>query len=307
VFALWGASYSTEQLDSMFQRLKKAGTRHIEVVFTGCQTDIHSSDVDGCQLRDWSFMVSVLDRSIANGFDTTILPLMVTAHYEWRGFFDPTDVDTWFKNYTRWILKVAALAESRKLKEQVIGTEYKILQKYESQWRSVITEVRKVYHGPLIYTGNWDQLDVPFWDAVDAVGISAYFPLSTEKDPPQADLNKAWAELKTKLLALAAKWNRPLHMTEVGYVSGATTAATPWHTPAGDIPDEPLQMRCFEAFRQAWKGEKNLVRASVWATSGPESAGVDVSADPVGRQAEATLNAFFQERAGLAHLGRKRR
>src|SRR5262249_7426207 len=158
-------------------------------------------------------------------------------------------------------------------------------------------EVRKVFHGPLIFTANWNALSIGFWDAVDAIGVSAYFPLTNEPDASQDSLDLAWRKRRSELLELSAKHARPVHVTDVGDVSGNSAAATPLHTPSDDQKNDALQARCYEAFRRAWKDEKRLVRASVWATSGTESVNVDVSADPVGRPAEAVLRAFFDERA----------
>jgi hypothetical protein len=299
VLALWGNNYDQDQLDAIMKRIKATGARHLEVVVMGCQTDIYSTDVGACNLRPYAYSMSIVDRAIAAGFDTTILPLMGGSHFEWRGKFEPKDVDEWFKNYTTWIVSMAREAQARKMREFVVGSEFSTLQKHEKKWREVIAEVRKVFRGPVIYTANWDALSIAFWDAVDAIGVSAYFPLTNEPDPSQDSLDLAWRKRRAELLALSAKHARPVHVTEVGYVSGNSAAATPFHTPPDDPKNEPLQARCFEAFRRAWKDEKRLVRANVWATHGPESNGVDVNADPVGRPAEAVLRAFFDERAAL--------
>jgi hypothetical protein len=101
---------------------------------------------------------------------------------------------------------------------------------------------------------------------------------------------------RAKLLQLSDRWKRPLHFTEVGYTSSTAAAATPWTYGEKDTPDAALQARCFEAFRKAWTGQKALVRASVWATSDPDSAGYDMSFDPIGKPAEAVLRHLFAER-----------
>src|SRR4051812_3737455 len=171
VLALWGNTYDRDQLDGIMKRIQATGARHLEVVVMGCQTDIHSTDVGACMLRPYSYAMSIVDRAIAAGFDTTILPLMGGSHFEWRGKFEPKDVDEWFKNYTSWIVSMAREAQARKMHEFIVGSEFSSLQKYEKQWRAVIAEVRKVFRGPLIYTANWDSLSIGFWDAVDAIGV----------------------------------------------------------------------------------------------------------------------------------------
>ena len=48
----------------------------------------------------------------------------------------------------------------------------------ETEWRKLIARVRQHYRGPLTYAANFDQYNtVGFWDALDVVGVNAYFPL----------------------------------------------------------------------------------------------------------------------------------
>src|SRR5579885_1161189 len=96
VLALWKSGYSDAELDSILKAIRQTGARHLEVVFLGCQPDIFSSDVGSCELRPFPYMLKVLDRAIAAGFDATILPIMEGKHFEWRGTFQPKDVDQWF-------------------------------------------------------------------------------------------------------------------------------------------------------------------------------------------------------------------
>jgi hypothetical protein len=284
-------------------RLILAGTKHLQVLVIGCQTDIHSSDIGECTGRPIDDQLVVVDRAIAKGINTSIFPLLGTQKAEWRGFFDPTDVAAWFHAYTGWITRMAAESEKRHLSELVVGSEYSALQKHEPEWRQVIAAVRQVFHGPLIFTVNWDAINVGFFDAVDAIGLSAYFPLSTDPNPSQEVLDQAWADQKATLLALSKRWGKPLHITEVGYTNSDSAAATPFHTASTAQRDDALQQRCFEAFRRAWKDESQLVRSSVWASSGFEMESVAISGDPVGHPAEQSLAAYFSERAMISPNG----
>ena len=59
-----------------------------------------------------------------------------------------------------------------------VGTELQIpaLQR-EADWRQLIKDVRAVYSGKLIYSANWyeEYEGIKFWDALDAIGVQAYF------------------------------------------------------------------------------------------------------------------------------------
>lgn len=51
--------------------------------------------------------------------------------------------------------------------------------------RRLIRQIRRVYHGPLTYAANWsgEYKQIRFWDALDYVGIQAYFPLRHGRQP----------------------------------------------------------------------------------------------------------------------------
>ncbi len=296
VLTLWGRDYSDQKLDEVLGRIKTSGAKTVAVAHFGCQTDIHSSDVGACELRPYDLAIRTINRAQQVGLEANILPLMAGKKWEWRGYFNPSDVDQWFSNYTAWIKAIAVDAEKLKLKELVVGSEMSILQKNSQQWRKLIKEIRKVFSGAIVFTVNWDSLNLDFWDEVDAIGVSAYFSLSKAKDPSQEVLDQAWAQKKKMLMDISNKNSRPLHITEVGYTNSTAAAATPWATPADALRDDALQARCFEAFRRAWDGEDALMRVNVWSVNNPDEVTRDILADPIGKPAESVLKEFFNRR-----------
>jgi hypothetical protein len=297
VWTLWHEGYSEAQLDWMLDRLKQTGAKHIQVPVWGCQTSLISTDIGACEVIPRDFAFQQVDRAIAKGFNTSILPIMTTKDWGWRGEFHPTDLDQWFAAYTRWIVDLAREARTRGMKEFVMASEFKSLLPHEARWRKVIAEVRKEFHGPVIYTANWDATNIRIWDAVDAIGVSAYFPLAQGLNPPQDELDRSWKEHKKTLLKLAKKWKRPLHFTEFGYSNTDSAAKSPWDHADNDIVNEALQTRCFEAFSKTWSKEPQLVRANVWSYGGPENQKRKFSGDPVGKPAEAVIREFFEARS----------
>ena len=79
---------------------------------------------------------------------------------------------------------------------------------------------------------NWDDYaDVPWWDAIDLIGVQAYFELGS---PPTdrigaatAHLAEAWQPIKQQLASLSRTRRRRVLFTEIGYKShqGATAPA----------------------------------------------------------------------------------
>lgn len=99
----------------------------------------------------------------------------------YTGKINPTSQHSWkvFKaSYRKFILHFAQVAEQHDIPLYCIGTELpSVVKREEEFWRELILELRAIYKGELVYAENWDQYQaVPFWDALDYIGINAYFP-----------------------------------------------------------------------------------------------------------------------------------
>ena len=114
----------------------------------------------------------------------------------WRGeinFVTPEEWNTFFNEYETWIVQMAALAEAEHAEVFCVGLEYSYAQKYEERWRKIIAAVRSVYHGKVTYGANWNEYaEVKFWDALDYIGVLAYFPLTKTADPGASEIAAAW-------------------------------------------------------------------------------------------------------------------
>jgi hypothetical protein len=158
-----------------------------------------------------------------NGIKVMLKP-QVYIHNSWVGdvdFDNEKDWLEWEKGYSEYIHFYGKLAADNKVELFCIGTEYKKAVKKRTQfWRRLIQEVRTYYSGELIYSSNWDGYEqVPLWDDLDYIGISAYFPLTEQKTPTLNSLNQKWRPIKTKLERFAKKHNKAIVFTEYGYLS----------------------------------------------------------------------------------------
>lgn len=162
-----------------------------------------------------------------------VLKPQVYIHGSWTGDLDyntEAEWETWEKDYTDYIMTFAKLAEEFEVPVFCIGTEFKIgARKREQYWRTLIKQVRNIYQGKLIYAANWDEyMDVPFWDALDYVGINAYFPLSSTATPSIESLKKAWMPHKKAIRKFYNKTKKPIVFTEYGYLSVDGCAYNTW-------------------------------------------------------------------------------
>jgi len=161
--------------------------------------------------------------------------------------------NAWFASYREFILHYARLAEESEIASLCIGNELVNTSRHERDWRRIIADVRRVYHGQLTYGANVTEVfDVPFWDALDFIGVSAYFPLSDAHAPTTDDLARGWKPIVTALERLSRNKRRPVVFTELGYRSSDTAVIRPWEH-RGGASNVELQARAYEAFfRSVW-------------------------------------------------------
>jgi hypothetical protein len=202
------------------------------------------------------------------------LKIMIKPHiaywgspFSWRGaieFDNAAEWDRFFETYGQWIAMVAEL--SRDADAFVVGTELDRTIGHEAQWRRIIAAVREKTKAPLTYSANWDQYErVRFWDALDAIGIQAYFPLvGHELLPSEGELNKAWGRLVKRLDAYGERHDRVIVLAELGYNRSSQAAVRPWEYRTGGEHATETQKRCLDAALSAIEKSDRIVGAFLW-------------------------------------------
>jgi len=197
-----------------------------------------------------------------NQIKIMIKPQIWVWNGEFTGFIEMESEEDWKafeKSYESFILEYASLAEELKAEMYCIGTElHKFVAARPAFWKELITKVKKVYKGKLTYAENWDSFDkVPFWEALDFIGIDAYFPLSEEKIPSLESLQKGWQSHKKKIVKLSEKLQRKILFTEYGYRSIEYTGKEPWDSSRkGKVLNLKAQEIALQAlFNEFWKEE----------------------------------------------------
>jgi hypothetical protein len=165
--------------------------------------------------------------------------------FSWRGAITFGSDEEWarfFQTYEAFIVDQARRAERGGVTVFAVGTELERTVGHEAEWRRIIARVRDVYSGYIVYAANWDGLErVPFWDAVDGIGVQAYFPLGPP-DATDADIKTGWAKVLTSLNTLAQRTQKPVLFTEIGYAKSRDAAAEPWK-PAVDGSSAAVELR----------------------------------------------------------------
>jgi hypothetical protein len=179
---------------------------------------------------------------------------------EWR---------TWEATYQAYIMAFVKIAVEEGADMICIGTEYKIAaRKREAFWRQLISEVRSSFNGQVIYSSNWDGYEkVPFWDALDYVGISAYFPLTSTKTPTVNYLKKEWRPITKKLKRFSDKMKKEILFTEFGYLSVDGCAYKAWELEKKikDLPiNEEAQANAYHALLSTFWNEDYWAGGFLW-------------------------------------------
>lgn len=180
----------------------------------------------------------------------------------YTGKINPPNQRAWQElksSYRAFILHFAQLAEKHKLSLFCIGTELSSMVKEDPQfWRTLIREVRAVYHGKLVYAENWDQYQaVPFWDALDYIGINAYFPLKGDRGLTVEAIKQRWRKISSPMSRMSATFDRPILFTEMGYRSITNPLSRPWDYSKGQAYNPEMQAMALAALldyftAQAW-------------------------------------------------------
>ena len=189
--------------------------------------------------------------------------------FAWRGeirFDEPAARARFWTEYSDWIVGLARV--TGEADAFCVGTELDRMLGDEDEWRALIARVREVTGARLTYAANWDAFEnVPFWDALDAIGIQAYFPLSEEREPGEADLRAGWDGVLARLRRMHERTGKPVVFTELGYHASPHVASQPWSDSRAEDRDRAgqLQQRCLRLALEILDRERSWLRgAFLW-------------------------------------------
>ncbi|MET0297247.1 MAG: 1,4-beta-xylanase [Microbacterium sp.] len=193
-------------------------------------------------------IVWAIRQARALGLKVCLKPVVNVADGTWRahiGFFDwdvpgePSWTE-WFASYRAFILHAAAIAEAEACEMLCIGCEMVRADGQEEHWRDLVSDVRRVYTGLVTYNCDKYQEDrVTWWDAVDVVSSSGYYPID------------AWEENLDRIERVVAASGRPFVFLEAGCPSRVGSPARPndWSLPGA--PSGEAQLEYYRAMFDA--------------------------------------------------------
>ena len=265
--------------DEELREIRATGATDVSLVITWVQDDVAAAEVRGAPgyTAPDALVRRMVRRARDLGLRVTLFPILRLLHRtpsEWRGVIHPTDPARWFASYGRRLDALARLGAEERVAWISVGSEIVSLQARKGDWEALIAATRAVFPGRLLYSANWDRVtDVPFWGALDAIGISAYWRVTPigERATVRGAI-AAWRPIRDELRALARALDRPIVFTEVGYPATAGAGAWPWNdflVGSEGALDQEAQRRLFEAFAAVWSDEPVLAGAFVWLWLSP--------------------------------------
>ena len=268
----WGGEWGSDEMVATLDVLRLEGVNWVSIhpyarIFADGTVRFRPIDPD--DPPEW--LVRPIREAHTRGMKILIKPHLAYwgSPFSWRGaieFDDPDARTRFFSTYEAWVTLLARVVSDADA--FAVGTELGRLSGEEHAWRRIISQVRQRFPGHLTYAANWDEFDrVPFWDAVDAVGIQAYFPVldnASASAPTDSELDAGWGRILDRIRAFAARTDRPIVFTELGYDWSVEAPVEPWATGRRTAEGEAVQRALLRAAMRAIEREPRVVGAFLW-------------------------------------------
>jgi glycosyl hydrolase family 113 len=272
-----GRGYGTEYTAALLDELVRLGANAVSITPFGRLWDLQSTEIlldfEAPFAENRAAVGRLVAQARARGLAVLIVPhLWIEVPNLWRGEIDPGTPEAWAAyqaSYRRFLLTWAKAAEEFGADAFSIGVECKSWSgRFGSYWLQLIADVRQTFRGKLVYSANWDEAEnVVFWDALDFVGINAFYPLAANDGASYAEYAAGAERALAGAGELARTVRKPLLFLEIGYTSRPNAAVKPWVWPE-DMPgmqvDEFEQARALSALIGASVTEPWFAGFFVW-------------------------------------------
>lgn len=304
----WDTDYSSETFRQSVLQARAANANQIALQIIYWQSTLSDSEIlaGGNTPTDES-LADAVNFIHSQGMQATLKMQVLVANLRWSAEINPSDRDTWFRNYRQILLHYGTLAERLGVEQMVLGSELTTLTSDRinpdntPRWRNLIASVRQVFNGKLTYSANWgpgsfsnEKGQIMFWDDLDYLGVSGYYEL--RGDDSVKNMLKNWKKWEEKdLRPFQKRWNKPILFTEVGYKSVKNAHHEPWNWENWGSYDPKLQANAYDALFRFWSERDYAAGVLMWDwNSDPQAGGEgDLDYTPKNKQAYSVLSFWF--------------
>lgn len=293
-------AYASAESDLAVARLQSIGASHLMLLVTAYQETPRASvvELDSMLTPSRASLDSAVHEARSRNLGVAIKVHVDVRDGSWRAAIDPVDATMWFDSYRAFILPLAEFAEAAGAVQFAFGTELAGTLDHESEWRQTIALVRDRFSGTITYASSWDEANlVPFWDAVDQIGIDAYFPITQRADAGRLEILAGWQIWLDRMEQLHKKSGRPILITEIGYRSVDGAGMTPYEFRAEGALDVGEQADLYWGATEAL-GSASWIAGLYWWNVRPGGPMDDRNTEysPLGKPAEEELRRSWSGR-----------
>ena len=257
-------------------------------------------------------LIQTIEYAHSLGLKVMLKPFIIVKDGTWRAQIEPESTALWFQSYSEFILHYAHIAADHDVESFCIGTELTNIDTNQANkiyWLDLIDNVRNFYHNTITYASNWDSYrKLSFPEALDVIGIDAYFPLCpNKKDPELSEILEAWTPRVEEIRSYSDSTQKHIIFAEIGYASRDSANAEPWRACEPSEPCEfnyncALQDRLYKSVFIAFKDSSWFDGIFWWAWDLIPDAGgcCNRSFTPQGKEAQQTVYEFFNPAPGSA-------
>lgn len=203
-------------------------------------------------------IIETVKRFHEKGVKVCLKPMINCSDGVWRALINFPDNammgedcywKQWFEFYQAFLEHYAQIAEYTGCEMFCLGCEMLGTERKEDYWRETIAKVREVYSGKLVYNTNHGKEDVAQWyDAIDYLGTSAYFPVESAPGASLEEMEKEWEKVTDKLSKFSKKYGKKVIFMEIGCRSALGCAQMPWDFTHREFPySEEEQANFYES------------------------------------------------------------
>ena len=297
--------FAAREADIALENLADTGATWVALATSWYQSSHTSTSIAPTASTDSDAdLIHAIAQAHRLGLRVMLRPSVALLDYpdHWHGeigtvFTSDEEWHAWFTSYAAFINHFAELAQLTGAEQLSLGNELDATTHRENDWRWVVTGVRARYAGLLVYGANWGKEAVPgWWDALDFIGVSAYYPLTNQDDPSLDELRAAWFPIVEALGSLAADWGKPVLLTEIGYYSldGSNRAPSDCCLRSGKV-DLEEQRNAYQAALESWYAQPWFAGMFWWRWDTNPLAGgpCDGAFTPRDKPAEDVLRTWY--------------